>query len=77
MDDVIDAFAFLLKKSGLGFIIYPSIRWQEFDKKIKMKSQIFILEKYCFFISFRKMLPENISKPYLKSKLFVARIKKV
>ncbi len=86
MDDVIEAFDFLLKESGLGFIIYPTFRWREFDDKIRSNSKNFFLQKYYFFKGINKRFSESMSiscssanykKIIEKSNLFVAKIKRL
>jgi len=86
MDDVIIAFEHLLKKSGLGFIIYPTFRWREFDDKIRSNSKNFFLQKYYFFKGINKRFSEsmfsscssaNYKKIIEKSNLFVAKIKRL
>lgn len=86
MDDVIEAFDFLLKESGLGFIIYPTFRWREFDDKIRSNSKNFLLQKYYFFKGINKRFSEsmfsscssaNYKKIIEKSNLFVAKIKRL
>ncbi|MBC8525517.1 MAG: methyltransferase [Candidatus Cloacimonetes bacterium] len=77
MNDVLSGFEFLLKKSGLGFMIYPSFRWKEFDKKMRRENQSFVLNKYYFFKNLRKKLPENLSNPHLRSNLFVAKFMRI
>lgn len=86
MDDVIIAFEHLLKESGLGFIIYPTFRWREFDDKVKSISKNFFLQKYYFFKGINKRFSEsmfsscssaNYKKIIGKSNLFVAKIRRL
>ena len=86
MDDVIESFDFLLKESGLGFIIYPAFRWREFDDKIRSNSKNFLLQKYYFFKGINKRFSESMfsrcssadyEKILEKSNLFVAKIKRL
>lgn len=76
MNDVLSGFEFLLKKSEIGFIIYPSFRWKEFDKKIRTNFKSLVVQKYYFFENLRKRLPENLANSHLRSNLFVAKFMK-
>ncbi|MEA3475520.1 MAG: methyltransferase [Candidatus Cloacimonadota bacterium] len=87
MDDVIESFDFLLKKNGLGFIIYPTFRWREFDDKIRGNTKKFVLQKYYFFRDINNRLFDDMfnncsssadyEKILEKSNLFVAKIKRL
>ena len=86
MDDVIISFKHLLKENGLGFVIYPTFRWKEFNDKIRRYSHNFVIQKYYFFKDIKNRFPDNIfsncsstdyEKVFIKSNLFVAKMKRL
>jgi len=83
MDDVLRAFEYLLKAQGIGFLIYPVARLEEFLEKMRLLS-LMKLSRIQFFKDIKNLIgtwkssqdESELSKWAQKSKLFVAEIKK-
>ncbi len=83
MEDVLNSFEFLLKVSGLGFIIYPVERLEEFLEKIRSQKHL-KLSCIKFFRDIKNTVgiwkssqnESDLSKWAQKSTLFVAEIKR-
>lgn len=63
MEDVINAFSYVLKKNSSAFVIYPSFRFKEFNNKIRHHRKKFIIRKFRFFKGLKKEI--KISDKYL------------
>jgi len=83
MGDVLDAFEYMLKFRGLGFLIYPVERLEEFLQKVNSLKHM-KLSRIQFFKDIKNpsgtwkssQNESDLSKWAQKSKLFVAEIKK-
>jgi len=83
MEDVLSSFAFILKFNGLGFLIYPVERLEEFLEKMRLQKYM-RLSRIQFFKDIKNSVgtwkssqnESDLSKWMQKSKLFVAEIRK-
>lgn len=83
MDDVLNSFEYVLKTEGVGFLIYPAERLDEFREKIRSLKRM-KLSRIQFFKDIKhpggtwkpSQNESDLSKRVQKSKLFVAEIKK-
>lgn len=83
MDDVLNSFEYILKVQGVGFLIYPVERLEEFLEKMRLLKHT-KLSRIQFFKDIKhhtgtwksSQNESDLSKWAQKSKLFVAEIKK-
>lgn len=73
IDDVLSIFTFVLKPAGRAFLIYPMIRWSEFQQKI-LASAKFTLIKTHFFKNVNVELSEKEAQIELNKTKFVAEL---
>jgi len=83
MDDVLNSFEYMLKDQGLGFLIYPVERLDEFLEKMRLPKHMKVSHIH-FFKDIKyptgtwkpSQNKSDVTECVQKSKLFVAEIKK-
>jgi tRNA1Val (adenine37-N6)-methyltransferase len=73
IDDVLSIFTFVLKPGGRAFLIYPMIRWKEFQQRIRAVSKLTLIRTQ-FFKNLDVKLSEKEAQMDLYKTKFVAEL---